>query len=136
MKLLSRDTWYNCNPQDKWAQDCPFCHTENSGNKEYIIWKGKHWFICHNKYPILGLENQLMAIPYRHIIYSCDLNDDERIEFWEVEKFMKDFYDIPNYFMFIREGLEGRSLEHIHYHFVPGRIPYEDIASMLQKQGF
>jgi len=77
-----------------------------------------------------------MAIPYRHTILSTELSDEEYIEFREVEKFMKDFYWEKEYFMFLREARESRSLEHIHYHFVPGRIPYDDIEIILKKQGF
>jgi diadenosine tetraphosphate (Ap4A) HIT family hydrolase len=137
MQLLDRKIWYETNPADRWASDCPFCKSEQEGNNEYVIWRWKHWFIAHNKYPILWLSNQFLAIPYRHVLLSKDLNDEEYLEFREVEKCMSSKYESwSDYFMFIREWLPHRSLEHIHYHFVPGRIPYEDIKIMLQKQGF
>jgi len=78
----------------------------------------------------------MMAIPYRHTILSSDLHDEEYLELKEVEKFMKDFYKEKEYFMFVREARESRSLEHIHYHFLPGRIPYDDIEIILKKQWF
>ena len=77
-----------------------------------------------------------MAIPHRHVILTSDLTDEEYIEFREVEKFVKDFYWEKEYFMFVRESRKSRSLEHLHYHFVPGRIYYDDIEEMLIRQGF
>ena len=136
MELHNREHWNNNSPKDKWANNCPFCKQENENNRQLTIWKWKYWFICHNKYPILGLKNIMMAIPYRHAILSSDLTDDEYKEFRDVEKYMKDFYWEEEYFLFMRESISGRSLEHIHYHFVPGRIPYDDIEIMLKKQGY
>ncbi|MDA9129220.1 hypothetical protein N9J72_01965 [Candidatus Gracilibacteria bacterium] len=136
MQLIDRKEWEQNNPKDKGASNCPFCDQENPKNEQLTVWKGKYWFICHNKYPILGLRNIMMAIPYRHAILSSDLSEDEYKEFRDVEIFMKSFYGDQEYFVFMRESVAGRSLEHIHYHFVPGRIPYDDIEVMLKKQGY
>lgn len=136
MKLYDRKHWYEINPSDRGKSDCVFCKPDDEENKEYIIWRGKYWYICHNKFPILWLTNQFLAIPYRHVILSKDLSDEEYIEFREVEACISERYEQEDYFMFVREGLNSRSMEHIHYHFVPGQIPYDDIELMLRKQGF
>ena len=137
MELYDRKIWYETNPSDKWISNCPFCKNTEREHTPYVVWRGKFWFIAHNKFPILGLKNQFLAIPYRHVLLSKDLSRDEYLEFRDVEEFMSQQYDSnENYFMFVREWIESRSLEHIHYHFVPGRIPYDDIEIMLKKQGF
>jgi len=136
MKLHDRKTWYETCPADRWALDCAFCKSHDKQHSEYVIWKGKYWFIAHNKFPILWLTNQFLAIPYRHVLLSKDLSDDEYIEFRAVEEFLSQRYGEEDYFMFVREWLKSRSMEHIHYHFVPGRIPYDDIEIMLKKQWF
>jgi len=137
MELFDRKIWYTTNPNDRGASDCPFCKNTDPEHDVYVVWRGKYWFIAHNKFPILWLTNQFLAMPYRHVLLSKDLNDEEYLEFREVEKFMSTKYEPwADYFMFVREWLKSRSLEHIHYHFVPGRIPYDDIEVMLQKQGF
>lgn len=137
MKLYDRSIWYKTNPEDRWTSNCPFCNNNDPEHDQYVIWRGKYWFIAHNKFPILWLINQYLAIPYRHVLLSKDLNDEEYLEFREVEKFISTKYESgDDYFMFLREWLKSRSLEHIHYHFVPGRIPYDDIEIMLKKQGF
>ncbi len=136
MKFLSRDIWHEVQPSDKWVSDCPFCQYTLPENYCYVIWEGKHWFIAHNKYPILWLSNMFLAIPYRHVVLSKDLSDEEALEFREVEKVMREKYGEDDYFMFVREWVKPRSIEHIHYHFVPGRLPYHDIELCLKKQGF
>jgi len=136
MKLYDRQEWYKINPQDKWRNDCAFCKNDDAENSEYVIWRWEYWFIAHNKFPILWFTNQFLAIPYRHVLLSKDLSDDEYLEFKKVEEIMAEKYWESDYFMFVREWLGSRSMEHIHYHFVPGKIPYDDIEIMLQKQWF
>jgi len=137
MKLLDRKIWYETNPSDRGASDCAFCKNNDPEHDQYVVWRWKYWFICHNKFPILWLTNQFLAIPYRHVLLSSDLSIEEYMEFRDVEKYMKTQYNEgEDYFMFVREWLKSRSMEHIHYHFVPGRLPYDDIEILLKKQGF
>lgn len=136
MKFHSREEWELTQPEDQWAEKCSFCEQQSWEAKEYIIWEGKYWFICHNKFPVLWLENQLMAIPKRHVKMAYELNNEEMIEYPTVEKFVYDFYAWGSYFTFMRESLQNRSLEHIHYHFLPGKISYNDLEYFLKKQGF
>jgi len=137
MELFDRKIWYKTNPTDRWASNCPFCNNSEAEHDQYVIWRGKYWFIAHNKFPVLWLKNQFLAIPYRHVLLSKDLNNEEYLELREVEEFISTKYKTwEDYFMFVREWLKSRSLEHIHYHFVPWRLPYDDIEIILQKQGF
>ena len=38
------------------------------------------------------------------------------------------------YFSFIRQAVENRSLEHLHYHYLPGNLPYSSTEDILRKQ--
>jgi hypothetical protein len=67
---------------------------------------------------------------------AYELNAEEMIEYPIVEKFIYDFYQWGAYFTFMRESLQNRSLEHIHYHFLPWKISYSDLEYFLKKQGF
>jgi len=77
-----------------------------------------------------------MAIPKRHVKMAYELTTKEMAEYPTVEKFVYDFYKWWSYFTFMRESIQNRSLEHIHYHFLPGKISYNDLEYMLKKQGF
>ena len=113
---------------DLWKSNCPFCKKD-----EFVIWEWDYWFISHNKYPYLGLENHLLAIPHRHVVYTKDLSKEECEELPKVFEFMNKFYEWGKYFSFIRETIEWRSLEHLHYHYLPGFITWSDIEYFLDK---
>jgi diadenosine tetraphosphate (Ap4A) HIT family hydrolase len=88
MKLHDRKNWKEHQPQHQGRENCPLCNE----SEEFTIWIGKYWRICHNKYPILALENHLMAVPLRHVILSGNLTKQEYGEMKEVELFMEKFY--------------------------------------------
>jgi len=117
-----------------WEEDCPLCDRKN--NKARIIWEGKHWYVIHNKYPYSGNEKHLMAVPYKHVKYSRELNGEEFSELEEVQKFMKDFYRDEQYFSATRESMGNRSIEHVHMHFVPWKLQWKFLRCMLENQGF
>lgn len=129
MELHSREN-YNI---PKYSKDnCPFCRLDEAN----IIWKGEYFYIQHAKYPYLMLEKHLLVIPYEHIINTCDISKKAFWEFSDIEKFMYDFYAWWDYFSFIRESnsSKSRSVEHLHYHFLPGVINPEDVEYFLSKQ--
>lgn len=134
MKLLARDIWEQTQPWDLGASTCVFC--EAYIEKEYIIFETEHWRVLHNKYPVLWLREQIMAIPKNHIKCAYEIPPEVMAEFPQVEKFVSDFFAEKRYFMFMRESLKSRSLEHIHYHFVPGKINYSHLEYILLEQGF
>lgn len=131
MKLFPREEWEKNKPLDKWEEYCLLCN-----EKDLIIWEWKYLRILHNKYPVLGLTNHLMVIPKRHIIHTKELNKEEMIEMIEVETFMDNYYKWENYFSFIRESLWGKSLAHVHYHYLPWMLYYDTLESMLQQQWY
>jgi len=131
MKFWTSEEWWKIGPSDLCESDCPFCKDKS----EYTIWKWEYFFITHAKYPYNGLENHLLAIPYRHVRETSKLTHEEFASFREVEIFMKDFYkNEENYFSFIRETKGCKSVAHLHYHFLPGRMRTSSIQKMLEKQ--
>jgi diadenosine tetraphosphate (Ap4A) HIT family hydrolase len=98
-------------------ENCPFCNLEKE--RKNIIWEGKFWFVAYNIYPYSGNNQHIMAIPYRHVLYSADLNNEELLELQEVYKFVKEFFGNESYFSCTRETQDYRSIEHYHTHFIP-----------------
>lgn len=136
MKLFSRDIWLKTQPQDKWAHECVFCNHNKLDNSQYIIWKGEHWLIIHNKYPILWSDKHIMLIPIKHHTFPHECSSTEMSEFPVAQKFIHDFFGDVRYFSFMRESLANRSLEHFHYHYLPWKMWYTDIEYFLKQQGF
>jgi len=97
-------------------ENCPFC-TEL--NKKEILFSSKFWIIAYNKYPYFWDKKGLLSFPKRHIKLTVELNREELADFIEVEKFMLSFYDQEDYFSFIRQTKSNKSVEHIHYHYLP-----------------
>ena len=134
-KILTREDYHQEIGNKIFGEnDCPFCDLE--GNKERVLWKWKKWFIIQNKYPYSGEENHLMLVPYKHIIFSHELSSDETKELSDAYKWIKDFYDDQIYFSCTRESMTNRSVEHLHMHFLPGRLQGKYLRYMLMKQGF
>lgn len=125
--------------EKKWKKmykkkDCPFCKIEEQ--EWHIVWKWKKWFILHNLYPYSGNEKHLMAVPYTHKKYFLDLTDEEILELKDIHVFIRAFYWEENYFSCLRETLANRSVEHLHYHFLPGKLQWKYLRKMLMDQGF
>lgn len=134
-KLLAREEWYKIKPKDLWEKNCVFCDLETE-KEDLIIWEWTYFHIRHNKYPYLWLNNHLLAIPNRHIIHSKDLLDKELLELKKISEFMFNYYNWDNYFSFLRETSAWKSLNHLHYHFLPWFVIDSDIEDMLKKQSY
>lgn len=132
MKLYERHHWENNYPEDKSQKNCPFCESES----EYYIYETKHWRIMHNKFPILWLKQHLMASPKHHYILAKDMPSEVFEDYRNVEIFIANFFWKASYFTFMRETVDGRSIEHLHYHFLPGKLFYKNLEIMLREQGF
>lgn len=135
MKLYSRQEYKKIAAEtlkDKGESNCPFCNI--TLQEEYILWKWKYWYIQHNKFPFVGSKKHLLVVPYFHKIYTKDISPEAWSEFQKVEEFMFKFYDGDNYFSFIRERGEEKSIHHLHYHFLPGEMKCDPIIQMLEKQ--
>ena len=130
----SRDIWKNREKELVWIENCPFC--DLSSQWDCVIWKGQYWYIQHNMYPYLWLKENIMEIPYSHKTFTYELSSEEYAEMSEVQKFVKSFFWDKEYFSFIRETLWKRSIEHLHYHFLPWVLRTSRIENILREQGF
>ena len=117
-----------------WKDNCPFCDRENQ--KWQIVWKWKNWFLIHNMFPYSWTEKHIMAVPYEHKLYSTDLNDEELLEMKDIYKFVKEYFWDEKYFSCTRESIANRSVEHIHMHFIPGKLQWKYLRKMLENQWF
>lgn len=133
MELLNRKHWDENKPQDKWKIDCPFCNQES---KDLLVWEWKYLKIIHNKFPMLGRKDHLMIIPKRHVILTSELSEDEMIEMIQAEKIMEGIYNWGRYFSFIRQAPQNRTLEHLHYHYLPWNPWYTSLEDILRKQWY
>lgn len=118
-----------------WLDDCPFC-THIEAQEEHILWKWKHWFVVHNIYPYTWDHKHIMAVPYLHKKQFLELNDEELIDLKNANIFIKSFYWEESYFSCLRETLENRSVEHLHYHFLPWKLEWKYLRKMLMDQGY
>jgi len=117
-----------------WKENCPFCI--ESEHEEFLVWEGKYWKIMYNKYPYSGDEKHLMAMPIEHKAFSYELSPEELTELHDVHAWIKTFYWDENYFSCTRETMANRSIEHLHIHFLPGKLQGMYLRKMLENQGF
>lgn len=129
MKIFPRENYIMS--FDKWESNCPFCNLE----EDLVIWRWKYLCIRHNKYPYLWMKEHLLVIPYRHVCESSNLTKEEFWEFVEVESFMKKFYK-KEYFSFIRQWWNAKSIKHVHYHYLPWEVYPSDVEDFLLRQWF
>jgi diadenosine tetraphosphate (Ap4A) HIT family hydrolase len=130
MKIFPREAYLP--PKNKWEWNCPFCDL----NEELIIWRWKYFCIRHNKFPYLWIKEHLLVTPIRHVSETKNLTKEEFWEFVEIEEFMQEFYWNNRYFSFIRQFWAMKSINHLHYHYLPWEILLEEIESCLIKSWF
>ena len=134
VNLWTREEYYKILWWKKifWKEDCPLCD-----NKEWtIIYRLKNWYIVHSIYTYSWDEKHLLAVPYRHIKYFTELNEEELLELREVHKKIKEFFKQEDYFSFTRETMAHRSIEHLHIHFLIWELHGKYLRKMLENQGF
>lgn len=115
MDFWTRDDWMKSKPEDYGHSNCPFCDR----SKTPLIQEFTHWFVCHNKYPYGNNPQNILLVPKKHRKYTYELTSEEFWELPKIEKFISEFYKWESYFSFIRQTYGGRSLEHLHYHYLP-----------------
>lgn len=101
--------------------NCPFC-AEDFRETHEILFESKFWIIVFNKYPYFyEVWVNLLVFPKRHLEFTSELLLEELSDFLEVEKFAKKFYEEKNldYFSFVRQTKSNKSVEHLHYHYLP-----------------
>jgi hypothetical protein len=77
-----------------------------------------------------------MLIPIEHHSYSHEVSWVEYSELHDAEQFIKEFFDEEWYFSFTRESMSERSVEHLHTHYIPGKLKRRIITEMLIEQWF
>jgi diadenosine tetraphosphate (Ap4A) HIT family hydrolase len=130
MTFWNRVEWFNIQPNDLWKSQCPFCDISLTP----LVKEFTYWFICNNKYPYGNKEKNLLLIPKRHVKYSHDLKSEEWWELKIIHEFINEYFWKDDFFSFMRESWKWRSLEHLHYHYLPWFISNEDVEHILEKQ--
>lgn len=120
MQHKTREEYNNRKTRYFTKENCPFCSNLEKTNQ--VLFKTKFWKIVYNKYPYFWNKKWLIAFPIRHEDFTWKLSSDEFWDFIEVQKFMKDFFKWEDYFSFIRETKWNRTVEHLHYHFLPWKL--------------
>jgi diadenosine tetraphosphate (Ap4A) HIT family hydrolase len=123
MLFWNRKEYIKSNPYFT-KENCPFCII-NEEEKKLFLYETNYWKVIYNKFPYYS-KKHLMAIPKRHVIYTTELNDNELIDYKNVENYMKNFYNDINYYSFIRQSTWWRSIEHLHYHYLPWHISFDE----------
>ena len=132
MKILTREEYHirKWNKKIYWKEDCPFCIDIES------IWKWKYWKLIWNISPYSWNKDHIMAVPIAHKKYSIDLSDEEFLELKKVHEEVKKYFWEKKYFSCTRESLANRSVEHLHIHFIPGKLQGKFLRKMLELQWF
>lgn len=107
-------------------KDCPFCKRD-----EYLLQEFHFWNVLKNKYPYKNLEKHILLVPKRHIDHAKYLLPEELAEIPEIEKYIERYFSGEDYFSFTRHTNEGKSIEHIHYHYLPGKLYSDKLESIL-----
>ncbi len=129
MDVGTREEWSKIMPKDMWKTECPFCDITKTPVLKVFI----HWFICYNKYPYWWNKDHLLLIPKKHKQFATLLSQEETQELPLIEQYIKEYYQETDYFSFTRHTNQWRSLEHLHYHYLPWTITPSDIELILQK---
>ncbi len=104
---------------------CIFCKkpSENSDEKNLILYRGEHSFLIFNRYPYNS--GHLMAVPYRHISNFEDLTEQESLDLNFLiklsVKLLKENMSPHGFNIGLNLGKAGGAGidEHLHYHIVP-----------------
>ncbi len=111
-----------------WEENCPLCLDE-----EFLIKKFNFWNIFKNKYPYKWIKKHILLVPKRHIEHTKYLNNDELLELAKIEQYLEEYFNWENYFSFIRETNKGKSIKHIHYHYISWVIYSDALEEAITK---
>lgn len=132
---LTREEYHERLKKERYGkEDCPFCPPIQ--NQDHIIWQWKHWFLIYNLGSYSGDDRHIMAIPKEHICFSTDLKAYHFEELSVVHQEVAKYFDSQSYFSFTRETMDSRSVEHLHMHFLGGKLQGKFLRKMLELQGF
>ena len=98
-------------------ENCPFC---TKLKKDEIIHQTQYWLVLANLVPYFDGKEHLMTIPKRHVEFTYELTEEELKDYRNIELFMKKYFENKcDYFSFIRQTKSNKSVEHMHYHYLP-----------------
>ena len=78
------------------------------------------------------MNNHLLLIPNKHVELTKDLTIQEYSEMKEAESFLSNYYKWVDYFSLIRQTNWWKSIRHLHYHYLPGKLPSSDLEKILK----
>ncbi|MBS9775089.1 HIT domain-containing protein [Candidatus Gracilibacteria bacterium] len=110
--------------------ECPFCKKEEIP----IIQEFENWYFIQNKYPYKGAKKHTLLVPKRHIEHTKNLQNEELLELAKIEAYIEKYYKRENYFSFIRQTNGGKSICHLHYHYISGVLYSNTLSTILQNQ--
>lgn len=116
MIFWNREKYLEQNPY-LTKEVCPFCKVEDD-EIPLLVYKTDFWEIRFNKYPYYWYKQHLLVFPIKHKEYTTELDDNELIDYKNIELFMKNYFWEKNYFSFIRQWDWWRSVAHLHYHYL------------------
>ena len=104
---------------------CIFCEVFKSSDdeKNLIVWRGKTSFVIVNKYPYNN--GHLMVVPFRHTPEMSALDDEEKIELFDMirlsQDVLRDVMEPQGFNVGMNLGrLAGAGIvDHLHFHLVP-----------------
>ena len=98
-------------------ENCPFC---TKLKKDEIIHQTQYWLVLVNLVPYFDEKEHFMTIPKRHVEFTYELTEEELKDYRNIELFMKKYFENKcDYFSFIRQTKSNKSVEHMHYHYLP-----------------
>lgn len=130
MSIVERNIWIEKMrwKESIWKQDCPFCKQEEIS---LVIKEFKYWKIIKNKYPYIWVSKHILVVPYKHREYTKDLSKNEFAELKDIEKYMAEYFSQENYFSFIRQTNESKSIKHLHYHYINATLYSDKLETIL-----
>lgn len=119
MNKLTREEYDNLKSYST-IENCPFCNDIDNSHK--ILFRNNNWIIIYALYPYFDIEKEhIIVVPVRHVEFSYELSKEEFSDYKNVELFLKDYFNWKDYFSFIRQSKSNKSVEHLHYHYLPWR---------------
>ncbi len=116
MNKLTREEyekiWYHT------KENCPFC--KDIDLKHEVLFRTDYWIVIYSLYPYFDIEKEhIIVVPLRHVEFTYELSKEEFFDYKNVELFLKDYFNWKDYFSFIRQSKSNKSVEHLHYHYIP-----------------
>ncbi|MCH9614345.1 MAG: hypothetical protein SP1CHLAM54_16970 [Chlamydiia bacterium] len=109
--------------------ECPFCSKEVIETQKVL--ENSHARVFYSRTP--ATLGTVLVVPKRHIERFEELKSEELLDIQEavaqMARAFKEFYQVSDYVILQKNGdLAGRTVDHLHLHLVPTRIPFKEIV--------